>query len=485
MQEHDLLLCSIDGSSEMIRFTGHTFSGVIGASWLSEQLPDKSDGVVLVFYLDGFRTESAVCRSLKPVLGKGNADWLIPGIEEWTVNLTRMKEVLRLPDWGWCHGGFATPAVVEQEEMTSGIGRHTKSRFRTKVEVQITEESVRTYRNQRLNQGRKSVISQGNQRIYQVFVSSTYEDLKSERLAVTKALLEMGVMPLGMEFFPAASEAPTEVIQKFLQRCDYFIVISAGRYGTICPGTGKSYTEMEVDIAEELDVPILTFLHENPDQIPQAHCEKEPDQQLRLTAFQTRLRAKTCKTFSTPQSLASHVVTAMHHAMKETPRDGWTRPRGEATRVANPLIGTWVLRRGNLPTTNATDSLKLRIFSDNHHVCLWIDPDTMRVHRSFGGEYRYEAGHVPHSLRFQSGTGRFSGAPQEDFHAEVRGNNMRWWGTTTDGVIIDEDWERVTNEWLFTSGLDEIGSGGWDPFYESSWLNPPQTTPTPGGGFDE
>jgi hypothetical protein len=42
-------------------------------------------------------------------------------------------------------------------------------------------------------------------RRYQVFVSSTYEDLKEERQHVIQALLETKCIPLGMELFPAAS----------------------------------------------------------------------------------------------------------------------------------------------------------------------------------------------------------------------------------------------------------------------------------------
>ncbi len=36
---------------------------------------------------------------------------------------------------------------------------------------------------------------------YQIFVSSTYEDLKKERDQVIKASLEMGHIPVGMEMF--------------------------------------------------------------------------------------------------------------------------------------------------------------------------------------------------------------------------------------------------------------------------------------------
>ena len=43
------------------------------------------------------------------------------------------------------------------------------------------------------------------ERKYQVFVSSTYEDLKTERQAAISCLLDMNCIPVGMEQFPASS----------------------------------------------------------------------------------------------------------------------------------------------------------------------------------------------------------------------------------------------------------------------------------------
>jgi hypothetical protein len=42
---------------------------------------------------------------------------------------------------------------------------------------------------------------------YQIFVSSTYEDLKDERAEVIKACLNMGHIPVGMEMFNGGETA--------------------------------------------------------------------------------------------------------------------------------------------------------------------------------------------------------------------------------------------------------------------------------------
>jgi Domain of unknown function (DUF4062) len=70
---------------------------------------------------------------------------------------------------------------------------------------------------------------------YQIFVSSTYEDLKDERAEVIKACLNMGHIPVGMEMFNAADEEQWAVITRTIDQCDYYVVIVAHRYGSTTP----------------------------------------------------------------------------------------------------------------------------------------------------------------------------------------------------------------------------------------------------------
>ncbi len=55
---------------------------------------------------------------------------------------------------------------------------------------------------------------------YQVFISSTYEDLKEEREQVIKALLEMAHIPVGMEMFSAADEEQWNIIARQIDEAD-------------------------------------------------------------------------------------------------------------------------------------------------------------------------------------------------------------------------------------------------------------------------
>ncbi len=117
---------------------------------------------------------------------------------------------------------------------------------------------------------------------YQVFVSSTYEDLKAERREIMQALMELDCMPSGMELFPAASESQWSLIKRVIDDCDYYIVIIGGRYGTTVEPDNISHTEKEYRYAVEKEKPIIGFLHASPGDIPDNRSEQQPENKRRL-----------------------------------------------------------------------------------------------------------------------------------------------------------------------------------------------------------
>ena len=121
---------------------------------------------------------------------------------------------------------------------------------------------------------------------YQVFVSSTYEDLKEERQEVIHALLELECIPSGMELFPATNEDQWSLIKKVIDECDYYLLIYGGRYGSIGPN-GYSYTEMEYRYALEIEKPIIAFIHRNPELLPSGRCEPTDDGKRKLADFRS------------------------------------------------------------------------------------------------------------------------------------------------------------------------------------------------------
>lgn len=159
---------------------------------------------------------------------------------------------------------------------------------------------------------------------YQVFVSSTYEDLRAERQEVMQALLELDCIPSGMELFPAADEEQWSLIKRVIDECDYYIIICAGRYGSVAP-SGLSYTEMEYRYALETGKPTLAFLHKTPANLPSAKCEQTDEGRAKLLAFRSSVSQKLCKFWEGPAELGSVVSRSVVKLVKQQPGVGWVR----------------------------------------------------------------------------------------------------------------------------------------------------------------
>lgn len=94
----------------------------------------------------------------------------------------------------------------------------------------------------------------------QVFISSTYTDLKEERQAAVAAVLKAGHIPAGMELFTAGDESQMTIIKRWIDESDVYVLILGGRYGSIEKGTGLSYTELEFDYAVEKNKPLFAVV---------------------------------------------------------------------------------------------------------------------------------------------------------------------------------------------------------------------------------
>lgn len=94
----------------------------------------------------------------------------------------------------------------------------------------------------------------------QVFISSTYTDLKEERQAAVEAILTAGHIPAGMELFAAGDESQMNVIKKWIDESDVYMLILGGRYGSIEPKSQKSYIQLEYEYALEKGKPLFAVV---------------------------------------------------------------------------------------------------------------------------------------------------------------------------------------------------------------------------------
>lgn len=160
---------------------------------------------------------------------------------------------------------------------------------------------------------------------YQVFVSSTYDDLKEERSKVVQALLNINCIPCGMEYFPASDEDAWNCIERLIPECDYYVVIIAGKYGSIPEGQQKSYTQMEYELAVAKKVPVLGLLHKNPTKLARERCESQVTRQRKLDTFRKQVGRKLCRYWETSDQLPGELLASLPNQFSRFPRTGWVR----------------------------------------------------------------------------------------------------------------------------------------------------------------
>lgn len=128
---------------------------------------------------------------------------------------------------------------------------------------------------------------------YQVFVSSTYEDLKEERKAISQALLECDCIPAGMELFPASNKKSWDIIKKVIDDSDYYLLVIAGKYGSTTRDENNriiSYTEKEYNYACSINKPIIAFIHSDIGNIVSSKVEETKVGKQRLERFKNRIK---------------------------------------------------------------------------------------------------------------------------------------------------------------------------------------------------
>lgn len=171
---------------------------------------------------------------------------------------------------------------------------------------------------------------------YQIFVSSTYEDLKKERDQVIKAILEMGHIPVGMEMFSAADEQQWEIIKKQIDESDYYVVIVAHRYGSM---DGEvSYTEKEYDYAISKDIPVLGFVIDPEVDWQEKWRENNSTISGRLESFKTKITSRMVSHWKNEDDLYGKCGIALMKTFNTQPRDGWVRSsQTNATEMVNEI----------------------------------------------------------------------------------------------------------------------------------------------------
>lgn len=161
----------------------------------------------------------------------------------------------------------------------------------------------------------------------QVFVSSTFEDLKGDRQAAVSAILKAGHIPAGMELFTAGDKSQMQTIRTWIEESDVYMLILGGRYGSVEPTSGVSYTELEYDYAMQLEKPLFAVvitddaLEARVRTIGSQVLEKHYPQQ--LAQFRQKVLSNISSFFSDDKDIRLCVYESLADFSKNRDMKGW------------------------------------------------------------------------------------------------------------------------------------------------------------------
>jgi len=159
---------------------------------------------------------------------------------------------------------------------------------------------------------------------YQIFISSTYVDLQVERLALMDCVINYGHIPVGMELFNAADETQWNIIKKYIDDSDYYILILSDRYGST-DEDGFGYIEKEYDYAIKSGKPVISFVRDNNsiEKLPPEYRETENRERLRK--FKEKVSRKLFKPWKDSEDLSRKFLFSFSELLKSRPQPGWIR----------------------------------------------------------------------------------------------------------------------------------------------------------------
>ncbi|MBL8061293.1 MAG: DUF4062 domain-containing protein [Chthonomonas sp.] len=195
----------------------------------------------------------------------------------------------------------------------------------------------------------------------QIFVSSTYTDMKDERQAAVEAILQAGHIPAGMELFAAGDESQLEIIKKWIDQSDALLILLGERYGSIEPKSGKAYVEVEYDHALESGKPVFGVCLSDPmiNAKYQALGKSATDEHRpQHSAFKERVMSKQCGEANDIKDIKYEVLKTLNNYSQDEGLVGWVR--ADEYRQSIDLSRELQATIGELRTkaSNASPSLK-------------------------------------------------------------------------------------------------------------------------------
>lgn len=163
----------------------------------------------------------------------------------------------------------------------------------------------------------------------QVFISSTFTDLREERQAAVEAILSAGHIPAGMELFAAGDESQMEVIKQWIDQSDVFLLILGQRYGSIEPKSGQSYVHLEYEHALSKGKPLFACVID--DAALQNSIENGSSENTKqFDAFRDLVKGRMVEFWKEPKDIQLAIHKKLNELARRKDLVGWIRANSQA-----------------------------------------------------------------------------------------------------------------------------------------------------------
>jgi len=127
--------------------------------------------------------------------------------------------------------------------------------------------------------------------------------------------------------FSAASVEQFEYIKKEIEQSDWVVCILAGKYGSLHPEAGLSYTEMEYDYAMKIGKLIIRLIHKSPSTMLLGSANENTEELgEKLLSFRNKLTNSHLVSFWTDSNeLGQELILGLLYLKDKYPTGGWVR----------------------------------------------------------------------------------------------------------------------------------------------------------------
>lgn len=160
---------------------------------------------------------------------------------------------------------------------------------------------------------------------YQVFITTSGQEMLPERVVITQTLIGMGFFSWGLE---QRTPVTTAFARRQIDDCDYVLLLLGSQYGEQSV-SGISYMHLEYIYAVTKQKPIIVYMHDQPDTRDESLQENNPERKQRFLNFRQQLidEVEQIVRFKSLKDLESAIRSRMPQMLERYPVVGWVRPQ--------------------------------------------------------------------------------------------------------------------------------------------------------------